>query len=157
MTADDLLDIASDLVRRETGRPRQASLKRAVSSAYYALFHALAHECCVSQTVGWRFRSPDYWSVVTPMYRALDHGTARTVFKRLANDARGASDLRTMAQAFVDLQVERIRADYDPKPAFNRPDAVQSIDRANRAVATLRALPDDARRLLVVQLISKPR
>ena len=156
MTADDLLDTASDLVRRETGRPRQASLKRAVSSAYYGLFHALAHEC-VSQTVGWRFRSPDFWSAVTPIYRALDHGTARTIFKRLASDARTSSDLRSMAQAFVDLQAERIRADYDPKPAFNRADAIQSVDRAKRAVALLRALSDDARRLLVVQLISKQR
>ena len=62
-----------------------------------------------------------------------------------------------MAQVFIDLQGERIRADYDPKPAFSRPDAVQSIDRAKRAITLLRALPEDAKRLLVVQLITKPR
>ena len=121
MTADDLLDIAADLVRRETARPRQASLKRAVSTAYYALFHALAHEC-VSQTVGWRFRSPDYWNAVTPIYRAVDHGTARTIFRRVVSDTTSSSDLRTLAQAFIDMQAARIRADYDPKPAFYRED-----------------------------------
>lgn len=156
MTEDDLLDIAADLVRRETGRPRQASLKRAVSSSYYALFHALAHEC-VSQTVGWRFRSPDYWNVVTPIYRAIDHGAARTIFRLMANDATASSDLRTLAQAFIDLQAARIRADYDPKPAFYRGDTAQSVDLARRAVALCRALPDDAKRLLVVHLISKQR
>ena len=156
MTADDLLDIAADLVRRETGRPRQASLKRAVSTAYYALFHALAHEC-VSQTVGWRFRSPDYWDAVTPIYRAVDHGAARTLFKRIANDAKASADLRTLAQAFIDLQAVRIQADYDPKPAFYREDTAQSVDLARRAVALFRALQDDAKRLLVVQLISRQR
>ncbi len=38
---DDLLEQANHLARRERGRPRQASLRRAVSSAYYALFHLL--------------------------------------------------------------------------------------------------------------------
>ena len=156
MTADDLLDIAADLVRREMGRPRQASLKQAVSTSYYALFHALAHEC-VSQTVGWRFRSPDYWTTVTPIYRAVDHGAARTIFRRIANDATASYELRTLAQAFNDLQAARIRADYDPKPAFYREDTAQSVDLARRAVASLRALPDDAKRLLVVQLIAKQR
>ena len=156
MTADDLLDIAADLVRRETGRPRQASLKRAASTAYYALFHAIAHEC-VSQTVGWRFRSPDYWNAVTPIYRAVDHGVARTIFRRVVGDATSSSDLRTLAQAFIDMQAARIRADYDPKPAFYREDTAQLVDLARRAVALFRALPDDAKRLLVVQLISKQR
>ena len=154
MTADDLLDVAADLVRRETGRPRQASLKRAASTAYYALFHALAHEC-VSQTVGWRFRSPDDRNAVTPIYRAVDHGAARTVFRRVVSDATSSSDLRTLAQAFVDMQAARIRT--DPKPAFYREDAAPLVDLATRAVALFRALPNDAKRLLVVQLISKQR
>ena len=98
MTADDLLGIAADLVRRETGRPRQASLKRAVSTFYHALFHALAHEC-VSQTVGWHFRSPEYWNVVTPIYRpafsradtaqSVDLATqAVALFRALQGDAK---------------------------------------------------------------------
>ncbi len=156
MTADDLLAIAADLVRREAGRPRQASLKRAVSTAYYALFHALASEC-VSQTIGWHFRSADYWEIVTPIYRALDHGQARILCKRLANDVRIAPGLRTIAQAFVDLQAERIRADYDPRPTLDRGSSAQLIDLATRAIALLRALPDDQKRHLAVQLIAKNR
>ena len=37
----DLLDQASHLATRETKKPKQASLRRAVSAAYYALFHLL--------------------------------------------------------------------------------------------------------------------
>jgi len=41
---DDLLEQAHHLANREPKRPKQASLRRAVSSAYYALFHLLAWE-----------------------------------------------------------------------------------------------------------------
>lgn len=36
-----LLAIARDLANLDTHRPRQASLRRVVSSAYYARFHLL--------------------------------------------------------------------------------------------------------------------
>src|SRR5580658_10967433 len=39
--ANDLLEQAYHLARREPKRPRQASLRRAVSTSYYALFHLL--------------------------------------------------------------------------------------------------------------------
>jgi len=41
---DDLLQQARFLANREPVHPRQASLRRAVSAAYYALFHALIAE-----------------------------------------------------------------------------------------------------------------
>ena len=41
---EDLLEQAGHLARRERKRPRQASLRRAVSAAYYALFHLLTSE-----------------------------------------------------------------------------------------------------------------
>ena len=42
--ADDLLEQAYHLANRESGDPKQASLRRAVSTAYYALFHLLIDE-----------------------------------------------------------------------------------------------------------------
>jgi uncharacterized protein (UPF0332 family) len=42
--ADDLLEQALHLANRERKGPRQASLRRAVSTAYYALFHLLISE-----------------------------------------------------------------------------------------------------------------
>jgi uncharacterized protein (UPF0332 family) len=46
----DLLEQAKHLANREKKRPRQASLRRAVSTVYYALFHLLVHEA----TLNWR-------------------------------------------------------------------------------------------------------
>src|SRR6185503_1425183 len=42
--ADDLRRQAYHLATREPRRPKQASLRRAVSAAYYAIFHLLVDE-----------------------------------------------------------------------------------------------------------------
>ncbi len=45
--ADDLLEQSFELAAREAGAPdvpKQASMRRAVSTAYYALFHLLVGE-----------------------------------------------------------------------------------------------------------------
>ncbi len=44
-----LLAVARDLANLESHRPRQASLRRAVSSAYHALFHLLIRSSVDSQ------------------------------------------------------------------------------------------------------------
>jgi hypothetical protein len=41
---EDLLEQAQHLVSGERTRPRQASLRRALSTAYYSLFHLLISE-----------------------------------------------------------------------------------------------------------------
>lgn len=43
--------LASGVVSGSRGRPRQAELRRAMSAAYYALFHALAY-CCADRLAG---------------------------------------------------------------------------------------------------------
>lgn len=42
----DLLAQARLLATREPKRPKQASLRRAISNAYYALFHLLVDQSC---------------------------------------------------------------------------------------------------------------
>ena len=57
------------------GRPRQAMLKRAISTAYYAMFHALCHSnanALIGVSPG-----PPYPMAWTRAYRALDHNFAR--------------------------------------------------------------------------------
>ena len=55
MNPDDLIRIARYLASTGTGinagRPSQADLRRAVSTTYYALFHALA-QCCANTLIG---------------------------------------------------------------------------------------------------------
>ncbi len=46
--AEDLLDQAFLLLNKETKNPKQASLRRAVSTAYYAVFHLFVQEACAN-------------------------------------------------------------------------------------------------------------
>lgn len=48
----DLLEQAVHLASREPKRPKQASLRRAVSSAYYALFHLMIHDAAAIAAPG---------------------------------------------------------------------------------------------------------
>jgi len=56
--AQDLLEQSSHLANREPRRPRQASLRRAVSTAYYALFHLLIQE---ATKTGKKLLSVPFW------------------------------------------------------------------------------------------------
>src|SRR5258708_12758063 len=47
---EHLLEQARHLANREPKRPRQASLRRAISTSYYALFHLLVSEA----TLNWK-------------------------------------------------------------------------------------------------------
>ena len=58
------------------GRPQQARLRKAISAAYYAVFHALANSNA-DTLIGAspQFRSLPAW---TQTYRALGHGFAKS-------------------------------------------------------------------------------
>ena len=155
MNSDHLLELAGQIVRIGTGNTRQATINRAVSTAYYALFHALAGEC-VARLVG-SPRSPLYWQIVTPIHRSLDHGAARKVFERLTRDGATSSELKLIGKSFLELQSARNAADYDPGSRYSRREALDFIAQANRAIEALRSTPKEDRLLLAVQLITKPR
>src|SRR5216684_8102629 len=63
--ADDLLELAKDLANLHPKNPHQASLRRAVSTAYYALFHLLISEA----TSNWS--RPELRAILA---RVFDHG-----------------------------------------------------------------------------------
>jgi hypothetical protein len=156
MISDELIEVASNLLHSSSGRPSRAALDRAVSTAYYALFHALCH-LCVDRLVGWRNRSSKYWESVTPVYRLIDHGAAKRVLLQYAGSKATPPELRRLAAVFIELQADRLLADYDPQPRFDVGDARHRIDLAAHAIADLRSLSADDRRLLAIQLITKPR
>src|SRR5579863_1707940 len=110
---DDLLEQAIHLVHKERRRPKQASLRRAVSTAYYALFHFL-----IGEAVGnWRHAEarPD-------LSRAFEHQTMKAASNRIqdrkafpfaGHNPATVAALRSVATAFVELQRNRHLADYD--------------------------------------------
>lgn len=149
---EELLTIAREMAVRDTGRPKKESLARSISTAYYALFHALA-EWCARELIGaWR-----PWQPFRHVYRSLDHGTARKVFEVVRGSAEFGNDAKRIGEAFVLLQKLRHAADYDPAYRTVRQEAQDLIDRAEEAIELLKQLDPAERKLLAARLIGRTR
>ena len=144
----DLLDQAAHLGTKEPRRPRQASLRRAVSTAYYALFHLLidggakslssARPTALRQRIGRAFTHVDMKNVCKQFAQGssanLDPATEALIVAPLE------PELARIADAFRILQEERHRADYDLSAPFERFDVLQKIDLARRAFTDWQAV-----------------
>ena len=73
MNPRDLIQTARRLAESGAAQPTKADLRRAVSTAYYALFHCLT-AAAADLLTGARPDSPEWRQV----YRALEHGKARS-------------------------------------------------------------------------------
>jgi hypothetical protein len=128
---DDLLVQALQLAR--VSPPSQVTLRRAVSGAYYAVFHFLIAEA----TSNWS--NPPLRSALA---RAYDHGTMKTASNRILNtrdfpfageDPAVVSKLRLVARIFSQLQEDRHFADYnltkdlDPVEALTQVTSAEAI------------------------------
>lgn len=148
----ELLQIAFELANRETGHPRYVSRSRAVSTAYYALFHALA-EFCARQLVGaWR-----PWKPFRHVYRSLDHVSARKVFEGLRRSGEFSDDAVTAGEIFRQLQELRHAADYDPGYRVSRGETLGLIERVRQAIDLINGLEPEERKLLAARLIGRTR
>ena len=113
------------------GRPQQARLRRAISTAYYAMFHALAESNSNTLIGSTRdLRNSVEW---IRTYRALDHGRARSQMISSAIDQFPAT-IFDFAETFVYLQELRHDADYNPLSVFTRSETGAAISRAEEAV-----------------------
>ena len=137
--AGQLLEQAERLAALDrVGRPRQANLRRAVSSAYYSLFHLLVDAGCRA-FVGTRSRDLRH-----AVARGFDHGTMMTacksarggvppdVFKPALPAGRFSPGLVSVAELFVLLQDLRHDADYNLASTFGRAE-VATLLRDTRA------------------------
>ena len=127
MDHDDLLSGAEYLLQRHPRKPRQADLKRATSSIYYALFHLLARTCADAMigTQG-ADRSKPAWRQV---YRSLEHGFAKKQCENNQIISRFPNAVQDFANAFVTMQKKRHAADYDPHHTVSKSEVV--IDHAS--------------------------
>jgi uncharacterized protein (UPF0332 family) len=153
----DLLEQAEHLVRRERRRPRQASPRRAISSAYYALFHLLIHQATLRV-----IRNP---ALRHKFSRAFEHADMKSASRAFASaqPARLAAltgglpippQLQTLAATFVELQQARHEADYNVAARFTRVEAEDLIGLARQAFhdwPTLRT--DDASQMYLSALL----
>lgn len=152
----DLLAQAKELVALDPGRPRQVSLRRAVSAAYYALFHRLI-AFSVQNVVGVAGLSA---AIGLDMSRWFNHGQMKTVsawfskrgkippkVSSLLGYSAGASvvpgDLDSVASTLTLLQEERHRADYDLGYRLSRTQANQLVTQVELAFQQLESVAAD--------------
>lgn len=144
--ASDLLEQAYHLARREPKRPRQASLSRAVSTSYYALFHLLISEA----TRNWKQSTQR-----AAFGRYFQHGSmAKASDKQKAGcnrflnsspppapgiDTDCMAALQTISFAFYQAYQQRQTADYDTAKQWTRTEALAIIDSVD---AAFKAWPD---------------
>jgi hypothetical protein len=138
--ADDLLQQAKHLARRELRRPRQASLRRAVSAAYYAVFHRLieagsrviapARPPTLRAQIGRAFAHGDM-KVVCRQFRPGNLENLSPHLRRLIEPPLQA-EVAVLARVFIELQDARNIADYDLSALFTRFDALEKLTLPNR-------------------------
>jgi uncharacterized protein (UPF0332 family) len=148
-----LIDVARKLATANPKRPSQPFLRRAISTAYYALFDALAADCADLLVGTGQKRNAPAWTLV---FRGMDHATAKKGCKSpevAALDARVVS----FAAAFVTLQEERHKADYDPSGQYNRANVLVAIRTAEIALQNLKAAPKTDRRQLAACVLFRKR
>jgi hypothetical protein len=132
----DLLQQAFHLATIDAKKPKQANLRRAVSSAYYAVFHLLIDEACRVQFGTQHNEAPFRrvlgrafaHSVMKDACKAFGGGTLKKgVAKGLPAGFTVPTEIRGLADTFVDLQDNRHLADYDLTERFKRSDVLVLI------------------------------
>jgi uncharacterized protein (UPF0332 family) len=140
---DDLLEQAEHLAKRERNRPRQASLRRAVSSAYYALFHLLIAKA-VSK---WRITAQR-----PQLARIFEHARMNAASERVLNvrqfpfarqDPIIVGHLKRIATTFCKLYDDRQTADYDNTMQWSRTEVLGLIDLVAEAFKSVEAIRDE--------------
>ncbi len=146
---------------------RQADRRRAISSAYYAVFHftlaSLADEF-VGKTPTTR-RTPRYALV----YRSVDHKALETLCSEVKKPklpqkyepyvpSNGfESNMREFAVLVLQLKEKRNSADYDPSHWVKIADARQAIENARAAIQRFGKASAARRKAFLTLLAFNPR
>lgn len=147
------------------GRPRQVDLRRAVSNAYYGLFHAIL-TAAADEAVGTTLRSTPSYSLA---YRSVDHRALRALcaeiqkptlaskYRRYVPTGGFSRFMREFAASVVELQDSRYAADYDPLSFLSRSDALLAVRTARRAMGRFRRAQARSRKTFLALLLFPPR
>ena len=159
MNPHDLLRIAEGLANGALGsgrgRPRQAELRRAVSAAYYAMFHTLA--LCGANTLVGATRANRSQAEWVQVYRALEHGHARNRCSNRVAMSGFSPETQRFGELFVLMQRERQAADYDPNASFSRYEAIEFVDEAARIIAEFENADARERRAFAIFVLFRLR
>jgi hypothetical protein len=140
-----LLEAATQFAEHQTaqGRPRPIWLRRAVSTAYYALYHELCRQAAAHLLPS----APPADQL--RLTRSFTHQALRDTCEWIAGRGRAPrhaaalvttlsiTAIQGVATAFLDLQEARHDADYDHLAPFDKATVLQHVRVAERAIATL--------------------
>ena len=117
-----------------SGNPSQTSLRRAVSTAYYAMFHALATSNADMIVGNKTTKNQTEWIAA---YRSLRH-------YRAENPLYGwphlfSAPIRQFANVIGGAKKRRENADYNPNAIFYQRQVVSLIDRVESAIIDFNA------------------
>lgn len=131
--ADDLLQDAHHLAARGGKNPKQSSLRRAVSTAYYAMFHLLIADFVLN----WRVKDQR-----AQLGRMFEHRKMRhAAFRSEGGPASPLeTDLKRIIRAFAHLQDDRYAADYDVGTIWERVDVAKTLAIADDAFVLWKAI-----------------
>lgn len=150
--SDGLMVLAWRLLDDAKASDGEVERRRAISTAYYAVFHAIC-ALCADQLVGDRDVA-----LREAIYRTVEHGPAR---KLLTSEAARsiATGMDRIGGSFADLQRARHTADYKPW-TVDRTQPAQAeaiLLTAERTLFLLSLLSANERLAVSVLLISRPR
>ena len=135
-----------------TGQPSQEALRRAVSTAYYAMFHALANS---NADLIAGARTPSNQANWTATYRSLRH-------YRAENPLHGwphlfSQPLQDFAVVISSAKRRREDADYNPDVEFTQAQVIIWIDRAERAIINFNAASPQERAMVAIATLAGQR
>lgn len=152
MNSLDLIE-AAQVSLKPLKKPSEACLRRATSTAYYALFHCLAREAADLLIGGLgASRSKPAW---VQTYRALEHGYAKSQCENTAVIGAFPKAIEDFADAFKRLQKRRHEADYNPTAKFYKSSVQADIVLASQAIVAFKAEKASDRRAFCAWVLFK--
>lgn len=135
--------------------PSDSDIRRAISTAYYALFHTVAADAAGYLIDGEnRALGREAWSHV---YRALDHATLKNACRNQDVTRQLSRPVASFADLLPRMQRKRHLADYDPLAIFLASEVRENIDECETAIAAFAEAPEAERRVLVAFALFRTR
>ncbi|MDE2683943.1 MAG: hypothetical protein OXI54_07330 [Chloroflexota bacterium] len=137
-----------------SGQPTQAALRRAVSTAYYAMFHALAASNA-DLIVGPRTPANESRWIAT--YRSLRHFRAENPLHGWAHFF--SSPVQNFAYVIGIIKKEREQADYNPGATvtFAQNQVITWIDAAEQATIDFNTASSQERAMVAIATLAGQR
>ncbi|MDE2685325.1 MAG: hypothetical protein OXI54_14445 [Chloroflexota bacterium] len=134
------------------GQPSQEALRRAVSTAYYAIFHALATSIADCMHGPRTAANQTDWART---YRSLQHRRAANPLNRWHN--LFCQPVQDFANVIGDLKYQREEADYNPMQSFTQSQVNAWIDQAEAAIVDFYQAIQQERTMVAISCLAGNR